>query len=157
MSSRPTSPEQNKRVLVIDDDEPIRRLLISVLEQQSLSVDAAANGEQAISLLTEHRYAVVLVDLLMPGIDGFAILDHLARFDAHSSPVVMVVTGADRRTIGRLDAQRIHGIVKKPFDPQELARLVVACAEIKSRNTFNTMAIATMLGGPLMAILSTKL
>ncbi len=70
-------------------------------------------------------------------------------------PVVLVVTGADRRALAQLDAQRIHGIVRKPFDSEELASLVVACAEIRSRLNLGTMAIATMIAGsPFLAWLN---
>ena len=144
-----------KRILVVDDDQEIRDLLTAVLQKHGLMVNAASDGGAAIELLREFQYAVVLVDLLMPGVDGFALLDHIAGRDVVSPPVVLVVTAADRAAIERLDAQRIHGIVRKPFDPDEIARLVVACAEIKSRSPFGAMAIATMIAGsPFLALLN---
>jgi CheY-like chemotaxis protein len=113
-----------------------------------------ANGQEALDLLHENTYSVVLLDLLMPVVDGFTVLDRLS--DGHKPlPVVLVVTGADRRALAQLDAQRIHGIVRKPFDPEELASLVVACAEIRSRLNLGTMAIATMIAGsPFLAWLN---
>jgi CheY-like chemotaxis protein len=142
-----------KRVLVVDDDVSVRELLSSVLQQHELTVDTADGGAAAVELLRENQYAVVLLDLLMPGMDGFALLDRMAGGDVASPPVVLVLTAADRAAIARLDAQRIHGIVRKPFDPEEIARLVVACAEIKSRSPFGPMAIATMIaGGPFLAL-----
>ena len=146
-----------KRVLVVDDDASVREILSSVLQQHDLSVDAADGGEAAIELLREHHYAVVLLDLLMPGVDGFALLDQMAGGEVVSPPVVLVITGADRAAIERLDAQRIHGIVRKPFDPEELASLVAACAEIKARSPFEAMAMAMIAGGPFLAWLSSKL
>jgi hypothetical protein len=54
----------------------------------------------------------------------------------------------------RLNANKIHGIVKKPFDPREVAEVVAACAEIRGRSAFETMAVATvMTGAPLIALL----
>ena len=147
-----------KRILVVDDDQEIRELLTAVLEKHGLMVNAAAEGAAAIELLREFQYAVVLIDLLMPGVDGFSVLDHLAGADLGSPPVVLVITAADRSALDRLDAQRIHGIVRKPFDPEEIARLVVACAEIKSRSPFGPMAIATMIAGsPFLALLKGSL
>ncbi|MEK6375611.1 MAG: response regulator [Acidobacteriota bacterium] len=146
---------EQKRVLVVDDDAVVREILSSVLQQHDLTVDAADGGEAAVKLLREHQYAVVLLDLLMPGMDGFGLLDRMAGGDVASPPVVLVITAADRTAIERLDAQRIHGIVRKPFDPEEIARLVVACADIKSRSPFGPMAIATMIaGGPFLALLN---
>jgi CheY-like chemotaxis protein len=146
--------DPQKRVLVVDDDATIRELLASVLEKQSLTVDLAADGQEALDLLRENTYSVVLLDLLMPVVDGFTVLDRLSDGDK-PLPVVLVVTGADRRALAQLDAQRIHGIVRKPFDADELASLVVACAEIRSRVNLGTMAIATMIAGsPLLAWLN---
>jgi DNA-binding NarL/FixJ family response regulator len=108
-----------------------------------------------MDLLRQYQYAVVLIDLMMPEVDGFALLDQIAGGDVVSPPVVLVITAADRATLDRLDAQRIHGIIRKPFDPEEIARLVVACAEIKSRGPFGAMALATMLAGsPFLALLN---
>ena len=144
-----------KRILVVDDDAEIRNLLAAVLQRHGLAVDIAADGAAAADLLRESPYAVVLVDLMMPRVDGFQLLDLINGREVMSPPVVLVVTAADRSTIERLDAQRIHGIVRKPFDPEEIARLVVACAEIKSRSPFGPMAIATMIaGGPFLALLN---
>jgi DNA-binding response OmpR family regulator len=144
-----------KRILVVDDDAEIRGLLTQVLQRHELVVDAAGDGAAAMDLLRQYQYAVVLVDLMMPEIDGFALLDQIGGGEVVSPPVVLVITAADRATLDRLDAQRIHGIVRKPFDPDEIARLVVACAEIKSRGPFGAMALATMLAGsPFLALLN---
>lgn len=145
--------EQRKRVLVVDDDDDIRRMIEVALRQRDLVVDQARNGEEALSLLRENRYAVVILDLLMPGTSGFGVLDGLNAPGLPPPPVVLVVTAADRATIEKLDPHRIHGIVRKPFDPVELASVVVACAEIRGRGPFETMALATMIGGPLLKIL----
>jgi len=144
-----------KRVLVVDDDAGVRDLLQSALSRSDLTVDTAASGAAAVDLLRRQQYAVVLLDLMMPDVNGFDILELIAGGDVTSPPVVQVITGAERSALARLDPQRIHGIIRKPFDPEEIARLVVACAEIKSRNPFGPMAIATMLAGsPLLALLN---
>src|SRR5882672_9954204 len=139
-----------KRVLIVDDDATIRVLLGSVLRGRDLIVDEAHDGQQALELLKENNYSVVLLDLLMPNVDGFGVIDNLGS--AISTPVVLVITGADRALIRQLDPQKIHGVVNKPFDAEELATLVVACAEIKSRSPFEAMAISAMIaGGPFLA------
>ncbi len=143
----------SKRVLVVDDDRSIRELLGSVLRRHDLVVDVAADGREALDLLKENSYSVVLLDLLMPVVDGFAVLEGLGS--AISTPVVLVITAAERTMLDRLDPQKIHGVVRKPFDTDEIASLVVACAEIKSRSAFETMAISAMIaGGPLLAWLN---
>jgi CheY-like chemotaxis protein len=147
--------EQQKRILVVDDDPVVRGLLVWTLERHSLTVDEASDGLAALALLKQHQYSVIVLDLVMPLLDGFGVLTALDGPSMTSPPVVLVITGADRRAIDHLDPQRIHGIVRKPFDPEELASVVVACAEIRSRNSFGTMAIATVIAGsPLLALLN---
>jgi two-component system response regulator ResD len=145
-------PALPKRVLIVDDDATVHELLGSVLRTRDLIVDDAEDGRQALELLRENSYSVVLL-LLMPNIDGFGVIENLGS--AISMPVVLVITGADRSLVRRLDPQRIHGVVNKPFDPEEIASLVVACAEIRSLLSFEAMAISAMLaGGPFLAWLS---
>jgi len=144
--------EQYRRVLICDDDPEMRHLLVASLRRKELQIDAAPDAASAIDLLREHRYAVVLLDLMMPGIDGFAVLDAIDH--ETNPPVVLVVSGAGRAVLDRLDSRKIHGVVKKPFDPIELAEVVASCAEIRGRSPFETMAVATMVAGaPLIALL----
>ena len=149
------SAEHAKRILIADDDRDVRNILGSVLRQRGLDVSVAADGREAIEALAAQKFSVVILDLLMPEADGFDVLDALRHAEPKALPVVLVLTGAERPVVDRLDPQRIHGIVRKPFDPDDLASLVVACAEIRGRGTFEAMALATMLAGaPLIAWLS---
>lgn len=132
--------EHHRRVLIVDDDADIRGLLLTALRMKSLQVDTATDGQEAIDLLRQHSYGVIILDLFMPVTDGFAVLDMLDKESIQ--PVVLVVTGADRSTIEKLDARRIHGVIKKPFDVEELSTIVAACADVRSRRGFETMAIA---------------
>lgn len=143
-----------RRVLVVDDDSEIRTLLTTVLAMRGLRVDSATNGSEAVELLAQNRYGVVLLDLIMPVGDGYSVLECIRRTPPAEVPVVLVVTGADRSQIERLDASVIHGIVRKPFEPEELAALVLACVEIRDRSAFETMVMAVMAGTPLIALLS---
>src|SRR5688572_7981008 len=111
--------EQHQRVLVVDDDRIVRQMLVQALRGKPLLIDEAVNGREAIELLREHSYAVVLLDILMPEVNGFGVLDAIDD-ESLNAPVVLVVSGADRNVLDRLDAKRIHGIVRKPFDPREI-------------------------------------
>jgi DNA-binding response OmpR family regulator len=150
------SAEQQKRVLVVDDDPDVREVLGAALRQRPLIVDHARDGEEALALLHEREYAVVILDLFMPRVDGMAVLEQLDRVAA-SAPVVLVLTAADQHVTQRLDPRRIHGIVRKPFDPIEIAGIVAACAEIKTRSAFEKMALAAFVAGsPFMAWFSSR-
>ena len=141
--------EQARRVLVVDDNPEIREILLTALRRRSLVVDQARDGVEAISLLREHKYAVVLLDLLMPNVDGFGVLDAIDH-EPHP-PVVLVVTAADASAIKRAESRRIHGIVRKPFDPAEIAQIVADCAELRGPSALETMVLATM-GASLIAL-----
>ena len=144
--------DQHRRVLIVDDDPGVRKLITAALAPHGLIVHSASDGEEALICLRENSYAVILLDLLMPKLDGFGVLDALQTEGMPSPPVVLVLTGADRTVVERLDSQKIHGVVRKPFDADDLANLIVACSEIKSRNTFGAMAIATLVSGaPFLA------
>lgn len=146
--------DPQKRVLVVDDHTDLCGMMASVLRQRGLLVDEAGGGAEAIRLLGQNHYAVILLDLLMPDVDGFAVLDRMGGPDVPAPPVVLVMTGAERSVLRSLNPQKIHGVVKKPFDSQELADLVLACTDLRSRS-FGAMAIATMLAGtPLLAWLN---
>lgn len=147
------SDQQPKRVLVVDDDLEVRRLLTSTFSRANLQVDAASDGEEALALAKANRYAVVVLDLLMPVLDGFSVLSTL-QSARKSAPVVIVLTGAPPEMYSSLDARLVHGIVRKPFDPDELASLVQSCAEIRSRTAMDAMAIAAAVSTPLMALLT---
>ena len=148
MASDPT-----KRVLIVDDEKDVRDILFTVLQQRGIQADCAANGREALDLIAQHPYVVVVLDLMMPEVDGFAVLESLKS--AGTMPVVLVLTAADQGLIERLDASLIHGLVRKPFEPSEIADVIAACADIRSRSMFETMALAAMIaGGPLVTLLS---
>ncbi len=134
----------HRRVLIVDDDTDVRHILATALRQKSLTIDEAVDGRQALELLRENTYSVVLLDLMMPVVDGLTVLDAI-KTDLPNPPIVLVVTGASREMIERIDTERVHGVVRKPFDPLEVASIVAACAEVRSRGPFETMAIATVI------------
>lgn len=70
---------ERKRALVVDDDDPIRAMLAKVVERQDLEVDTARDGVEAIARIDEDGYDVIVLDLMMPRMDGFEAIVHLQR------------------------------------------------------------------------------
>jgi two-component system response regulator AtoC len=146
-----------KRILIVDPDNESRASLASFLRRQTFQVEDAADSRTAIEKLSEHRYSVVLLDVSSDGERYDQLLQSMASVPAASAPIVLLLAGSDPRDAEGLDPQRVHGVIRKPFDFEELAELVRACAEIKSRNALGTMCMATMLaGGPILALLSSS-
>ncbi len=141
-----------KTILICEDDDNLRQL-IRVVIGDGYRVLEAGDGDEALALAREDHPDLIILDLLMPVTDGFAVLEWMRSRDLPSSPVVLVVTGADRSLVESVDPTMIHGVIRKPFDPEELAAVVATCAEIKCRSAFETMAVAMMASGALLTLL----
>jgi len=114
-----------KRILVVDDDDAIRRLLFTILRRRGLAVDAAKDGAEALEQLERFRYALVLLDLMMPRVNGWEVLRHLERRSRAERPVVIVLTaGAEPRDF---NPDLVAGSIRKPFEIDLLLDAVEAC------------------------------
>ncbi len=113
------------RVLVVDDEAPIRLLCRVNLEAEGMEVLEAADGRTAVELARDRAPDVILLDVMMPGVDGWAVAeDLLADERTRSVPIVFLTARADVRDRARgLDVGGIDYITK-PFNPIELASLV---------------------------------
>jgi DNA-binding response OmpR family regulator len=110
-------------VLIVDDDRALRKLLRAYLEQESISVAEAATGEEALAAIANAPPSLVLLDVRLPGLDGFEVLQRLdARGDA--VPVIMVTSLEDE--LDQLVGYRMGAIdyVVKPVSPKVLAAKV---------------------------------
>lgn len=123
----------SKDVLIVDDDESIRNLVASALRRRGLSCDTAADGADALEHVATTRYVVVLVDLMMPRVDGetfaTALRDH--ERTSRERPVVLLMTAFPVRERFAELGDRVHAVVQKPFDALELAELVKSCVEAR--------------------------
>ena len=112
-------------VLVVDDDDMIRRLVRTVLEADDYDVVEARNGDIALELANEAHPAVILLDIMMPGIDGVEVC---RRLD-HSAVKVVILTARDDPLLE--DACKEAGadaFLTKPFSSLELLDLVASFA-----------------------------
>jgi DNA-binding response OmpR family regulator len=112
-------------VLVIDDEAPIRLLCRVNLEAEGMTVLEAADGPTGLEKARENTPDVVLLDVMMPGLDGWRVAEQLLQDDRTSEiPIIFLTARAEFRDRARgLD---IGGVdyVTKPFNPLELAPLV---------------------------------
>lgn len=117
-------------ILVVDDDEMIRNLVATVLRRHGFEVDRAVDGLEALERVKENRYAVILLDLMMPRLDGLAFLDRVREeIPRERYPMVLVMSAASDALLRQLDPALVQGIIRKPFDISELAAIVSECAE----------------------------
>lgn len=116
-----TEFKRPRLVLVVDDDEMIRRLVRAVLEADEFEVAEARNGEDALRLASETHPAVVVLDIMMPGLDGVEVC---RRLD-HSKVKVIVLTAKDDPVLeDECRAAGANAFLTKPFSSIELLDLV---------------------------------
>jgi len=119
-------PATGPRILIVDDDAAIRGLLRVVAERSGVRSDEAANGAHARELLERSPYDLVLLDLAMPSVNGFDLIDSLGGRPRR--PAVFVLTALERHDFARLDPDVVHCVIRKPFDLELVATLIVATA-----------------------------
>jgi CheY-like chemotaxis protein len=114
-----------KRILIVDDDDAIRALVMTVLRRRGFPVDSARNGVEALELLASCRYSLVVLDLMMPRMNGYEVLDHFSGMPSTTRPLVLVLTaGLEQR---RFDTTLVVGTIQKPFDIELLVDTVSGC------------------------------
>ncbi len=105
-------------ILVIDDDPLNRRLLTASLERQGHRTSSAGDGESALAMLAEEPPDVVLLDLVMPGMDGMEVLERIKGDDALRHLPVIVISGVDdAESVVRCIEMGAEDFLPKPFDP----------------------------------------
>jgi DNA-binding NtrC family response regulator len=109
------------RVLVVDDEEPFRRLLKRELGRKGFAVEVAADGAAALALLRERVFDVILLDIVMPGLDGLATMKRLREDPA--SPAIIVLTG--RATVETAVEAMKNGAFDYLTKPYKLDELIV--------------------------------
>jgi len=126
MAQQP-SEEQRQRVLVTDDDQSIRQLVGTIVRREHLTVDIAADGLEAIEMLKKHEYAVILLDLMMPRLDGFGVIEWMKKNPPLIKPIIIVITAYADQRFKEVDSELVSGVLHKPFEVAELGNLVQAC------------------------------
>src|SRR3954447_3721679 len=86
------------RILIADDDHAIRQLLTTIMQRERLASDAVCGGIEAVEKLEQNDSALILLDLMMPHLDGFGVIDYLRKNPPAFKPVVLVITAyADQK------------------------------------------------------------
>lgn len=127
--SRVDPPGRRFSALVVDDDPGLQSLFYTLLGREGFSVDCAPNGRTAFEYLRRSAYSVILLDLMMPDVNGFELLDRIRRESPALLGRVIVLTGASQRDVASLDADGLHGVIRKPFDIEDLVRMARGVAE----------------------------
>jgi DNA-binding response OmpR family regulator len=109
------------KILVIDDDPSVRVLVADVLEAEGYTVTAAEDGFAGLRSIDADRPDCVVLDVMMPGLDGHAVLQRIRAADGGPDlPVVMLTAAADDAQAWRAWTEGVDYFLAKPFDPEGL-------------------------------------
>jgi DNA-binding response OmpR family regulator len=111
-------------VLLVDDEADLVWIVRFNLELEGYRTFVAPNGEAALDMLPEVRPDLILLDLMMPVMDGWAVLDQLRRKGGTSALIVVVSARTGPFDKQRAEDYRIDGFVGKPFDMEELLHVI---------------------------------
>lgn len=124
--------EKHGHILVVDDNRMNRLKLSRGLEQQSHTVALAENGQQALEMIRAQSFDVVLLDIVMPEMDGYQVLERMKRDSALRDIPVIVISALDEmESVIRCIQMGAEDYLPKPFDPVLLEARIGACLEKK--------------------------
>jgi CheY-like chemotaxis protein len=118
---------EGRRVLAADDDSPIRELYHGILTRIGVEADIVASGRDAIEAMKTRRYDVALLDLNLPRLSGWEVLDYLrTRYDIRPRHL-FIVTGFTDQRVSEADRELVAAVLYKPVVADELRALVTEC------------------------------
>jgi DNA-binding response OmpR family regulator len=127
----------SKDVLIVDDDDAIRKLVGTALSRAGLTCDTAQDGIYAVEQLRESAYGVVILDLMMPRLDGLGVLREIRSLQWLNDrrPIILIVTASTERNTLDDVCDLVQVVIRKPFDILELSELVRDCVDARRHHS----------------------
>ena len=129
LSNAPTtepvlSSSKPKRVLLVDDNELNIKVALATLKSMNLEITSVNSGSSAIEKVIDNKYDLILLDEMMPELDGCATLDNLKTLEDFTTPVIMM-TASSRDEVGnKLEEHGFAGYLSKPFKKEDLEKII---------------------------------
>lgn len=128
------SGETRQRILVVDDDEHIRKSLAQYLEMEEFDVDVASSGPEALSRAGRQAPDLVLLDIMMPGMDGFEVVEKLRQESATSQvPIILLTARGQDTDVIKGYQLGVSSYLTKPFNLDELVDTIREVFEADGR------------------------
>ncbi len=131
----------SSNILIVDDEEAIRKAVSRLLERSGFEVESAGDGEQAKEMLEHGHTDVVVCDIAMPRMDGMAFLKHVSRQDLDIPVILMTGAPSLDTAIEAIEYGAFHYLTK-PFEPADLRRTVVRAAHLRRMAKLKAQALA---------------
>lgn len=106
------------KILIVEDETRISNLLKIYLQRESFQVDVEQNGEVGLNKALSDNYDLILLDVFMPGKNGFQVLEELRKFK--ETPIIMLTAQSGEEDQKRVLALGANGLISKPFSPGEV-------------------------------------
>ena len=125
---------ERKRALVVDDDDPIRTMLAKIVERQDLEVTTARDGAEAIDRLEQSDYDIIVLDLMMPKVDGFGVLKYMQEHFPDRLGCTIIASAVPESEILRRFDMPVYRIHAKPFDIANLIADIRNCPSVSGQS-----------------------
>lgn len=127
MPAGTTTEKPRSAVLIAEDEDHVAKLVVFKLTHAGLDVTVARDGREALELLPSRRWSAILLDVMMPHLDGWRVLETLRQEPAYRSvPVLMLTARGDGDDGARARERGADDCLRKPFDPADLAARVLS-------------------------------
>jgi DNA-binding response OmpR family regulator len=147
----PPLRETVRRVLVVDDDSSILELVRTRLTLAGYMVLAARDGREAIARLSERRYDAMVLDLNMPGVDGFQVLDRMKKLEFAAPPTLVLTARHDALDVTRAVQLGARDYLAKPFQDRQLLMRVARLFRTQPSKLVDLLDIDKWMAGPTMS------
>ena len=122
---------KQKKVLCVEDDEIIGSFLVQRLSRTGIEVDLVADGRSAVDQVLEKQYSLIILDIKLPQMDGFKVLETIRRdFDRQNLPVILLTSMGSEKDIARGFELGANDYIQKPFSPYDLIARVTKLINI---------------------------
>jgi DNA-binding response OmpR family regulator len=119
---------RKKKILLLDDDPSMQRLVRAILKREGFLVDVFLTGREAIAAIDKGSYDALLLDLMMPHEGGITVIRHIRKKQPALLRRVLLLTGSPNSIVAPIEPE-VAGVVPKPFKEEDLIRAVRAIAE----------------------------
>lgn len=124
--------DDTKKILIVEDDQHIRKLFNILVRREGVDIDEAVEGNEALEKLHANRYDLVILDIMMPNVDGFSILkDMRERPETAQVPVIVVTAKTEDKDLMKGYSLGANYYITKPFEPQDLIHSIELILKIK--------------------------
>lgn len=114
-------------ILLVEDNEPTRVLIAALCRRIGIEIELAADGERALELIRTRSYSALVLDLMLPKLNGFELLREVRSFAPQLLGRTIIITAVSDMTLRDFDGGGTLALLRKPFDIADLVDALIAC------------------------------